>query len=98
MLLTLSNKDNANILGADQPPLLNIGSGDERSISSLANLVADVVGFRGKIEWDQSQPDGTPRKLLDSNRIRALGWKPEISLEQGVEMAYLDYLATINRS
>ncbi len=96
LLLSLSNKDYTNVFSEDQPPLLNIGSGDERSISSLANLVAKVVGFRGKIEWDQSQPDGTPRKLLDSSRIRALGWKPKISLEQGVEMAYLDYLSARN--
>lgn len=63
---------------------LNIGSGEEISIRSLARQVASLAGFRGEIFWDVSKPDGTPRKVLDSSRMRSLGWKPEITLEDGI--------------
>jgi GDP-L-fucose synthase len=63
---------------------LNIGSGNEISIKDLALLVAKISGFEGKIVWDKSKPDGTPRKVLDSTRMRELGWEPKISLEQGI--------------
>jgi GDP-L-fucose synthase len=63
---------------------LNIGSGNEISIKDLALLVAKISGFEGKIVWDKSKPDGTPRKVLDSTRMRELGWEPRISLEQGI--------------
>jgi GDP-L-fucose synthase len=64
--------------------LLNIGSGEEISISGLANLIKTQSGFKGEIRWDNSQPNGTPRKLLDSSKIKALGWKPRIELEHGL--------------
>src|SRR4029079_16518011 len=59
---------------------INVGSGAEISIKALAELIQDVVGFKGEIIWDKSKPDGTPRKLMDSSRLFALGWKPKIDL------------------
>jgi GDP-L-fucose synthase len=63
---------------------LNIGSGNEISIRDLASLVANISSFKGRIVWDTTKPDGTPRKVLDSTRMRDLGWEPKISLEQGI--------------
>lgn len=63
---------------------INVGSGQDLQISELATLIGKEVGFKGAIEWDRSRPDGTPRKLLDSSRIRNLGWGPRISLEDGI--------------
>ncbi len=71
---------------------INVGSGDEISIRDLADLVRLVVGFKGEIVWDTAKPDGTPRKLMDSSRIFALGWKPQISLKAGVALVYGQYL------
>ena len=68
--------------------VINIGSGKEIAIKELAALVADVVGFSGKIVWDSSKPDGTPRKLLDISKLSALGWRAEIGLREGVEKTY----------
>ena len=65
-----------------------MGSGEDISIRELADLVAQVVGFGGRIEWDTSKPDGTPRKLLDVARLRDLGWEPSISLRDGVASTY----------
>lgn len=81
------------MLGNDQIPLVNIGCGDDQTIKELAVKVAGVVGYTGEIEWDHERPDGTPRKLLDINRIKDLGWQPKISLEQGIGLAYQNYLA-----
>jgi GDP-L-fucose synthase len=63
---------------------INVGTGNEISIKDLAEMVAQKVGFKGKIEWDLSKPDGTPRKILDSSKIRALGWKPSEDLKSGI--------------
>lgn len=67
---------------------INAGSGEEVSIRTLAETVADVVGYRGAIEWDASKPDGTPRKLMDQSRIAALGWRPEVGLAEGLRRMY----------
>ena len=67
---------------------LNIGVGADLSILELAQLVQQVVGFRGRLTFDASKPDGTPRKLVDTTRINALGWRPRIGLEQGVRSTY----------
>jgi GDP-L-fucose synthase len=75
-----------------QEEIINVGSGQELSIQELAEMVKRVVGFRGAIVWDQTKPDGTPRKLMDSARLFALGWRPSIDLENGVRMAYQDFL------
>ncbi|HLP21167.1 MAG TPA: GDP-L-fucose synthase [Chitinophagales bacterium] len=71
---------------------LNIGSGQEISISDLALLVKKVIGYEGSIEFDSTKPDGTPRKLMDSNGLFNLGWKPATMLEQGIQLAYEDFL------
>ena len=71
---------------------INVGSGQEISIRQLTELVKITTGFDGEIVWDTTKPDGTPRKLMDSSRLFALGWKPEISLENGIRLAYEDFL------
>jgi GDP-L-fucose synthase len=76
----------------DLGEFVNIGSGEELTIKKLAALVADIVGYTGKVHWDSSKPNGTPRKLLDSSRLFALGWRPEVGLRTGIEKAYRDFL------
>jgi len=71
---------------------INIGSGVEVSIRELAHTIQQIIGFRGNIAWDNSKPEGTLRKLLDSSQILALGWKPQIDLKNGIRLAYEDYL------
>jgi GDP-L-fucose synthase len=73
--------------------LINIGYGEDLSISELAGQVARIVGFRGPITWDATKPDGTPQKLLDSTRLTNLGWRPRTSLAEGIHLAYQDYLS-----
>jgi GDP-L-fucose synthase len=70
---------------------VNVGSGNEISIKDLAEIVAEVVGYEGSIEWDASKPDGTPRKLMDSSKIRKLGWEPKIDIREGIARAYGDF-------
>jgi GDP-L-fucose synthase len=72
--------------------LYNVGSATEISIKSLAELIQRIVGHQGKIIWDQSKPDGTPRKLMDSSKFYDLGWKPKIGLETGIENTYQWFL------
>lgn len=78
---------------ADPPDLVNIGSGNEISIRGAADLIAEVVGFRGRIANDTSKPDGTPRKLSDIRLIQSTGWSPQVSLKDGLAAAYRDFLA-----
>lgn len=73
---------------------VNVGSGKEISIFELAQKIARTVGFEGAIKLDPSKPDGTPRKIMDISRIRALGWEPRVSLDEGLSLAYADYLHT----
>ena len=72
----------------DSPEIINVGWGEDISIRELAELICDVVGFDGELAWDITKPDGTPRKLLDISKIRALGWKPEIPLRHGIAQTY----------
>ncbi len=72
----------------DQEPIVNVGWGEDVTIAELANLVADIAGFRGAVAFDASKPDGTPRKLLDTTRLGALGWRPRIALRDGIEGTY----------
>ncbi|MBI1351837.1 MAG: NAD-dependent epimerase/dehydratase family protein [Actinomycetales bacterium] len=76
----------------DSPETINVGWGDDLPIKELAETVADVVGFEGDIAWDTSKPDGMPRKLLDTTRINALGWKPSITLRDGLASTYAWYV------
>jgi GDP-L-fucose synthase len=70
------------------PEIINIGCGKEISISELAGLVKEVVGFTGEIEYDREKPDGMPRKLLDVGKLKSLGWEPTLSLKEGIEKTY----------
>lgn len=78
------------------PDILNIGSGSEIAIRDLAQKVATIVGYQGQILWDTTKPDGTPRKMMDSSVLAALGWNPAISLNQGIAQAYQDFLKGFN--
>lgn len=75
----------------DEEGWVNIGTGSDLRIKDLANMVADVVGYKGQIKWDTSKPDGTPRKLLNVGLINSLGWKASIDLRKGIESVYEKY-------
>jgi GDP-L-fucose synthase len=92
------NLDKATYGQHTQPMLshINVGCGYDITIKELAELVGKTIGYKGEIVFDPSKPDGTPRKLMDSSRINALGWQAKVGLEQGVALAYKDFLA-INR-
>ena len=77
----------------DDEIAINVGVGEDVSIKELAELIKKITGFEGNIKWDSSKPDGTPRKLLDVSRISALGWKAQISLEDGIRSTYEWYKA-----
>jgi GDP-L-fucose synthase len=81
------------ILTLDHPPIVNIGSGEDLTIVELAQTIAGAVGFNGRLKFDHSKPDGTPRKLLDISRIRDLGWHPKVGLSEGLATTYRDFLA-----
>jgi GDP-L-fucose synthase len=72
----------------DSPEIVNVGCGEDITIRQLAELVCEVVGFNGELTFDASKPDGTPRKLLDTSRLTALGWQPKISLRDGIAQTY----------
>ena len=72
--------------------LVNVGIGDDITVAQLAHAIAEVVGFRGEIVYDSSKPDGTPRKLVDTARLRAMGWSAKISLSEGLGRSYQDFL------
>ena len=74
---------------------INVGTGEDLSIRELAGLVAEVVGYQGEIVCDASKPDGTPRKLMDVNRLRELGWQARVPLREGIACAYQDFLAQV---
>jgi GDP-L-fucose synthase len=80
----------------DDDIAINIGSGEDIAITELASLVSKAVGYRGKILWDESKPDGTPRKLLDVTRVHDIGWRHSIELPQGVEDLYDWYLKNVD--
>ena len=77
------------------PEIVNIGAGKDVTISDLAVLVRDVVGFKGRVEYDSAKPDGTPRKLVDTSRMDKLGWRATIKLKEGIEQTYRWYLDNI---
>ncbi len=78
--------------------ILNVGTGQDLAIAELAALVAEVVGYRGAVEWDRTKPDGMPRKLMDSSRIAALGWKPAVTLTEGLRRTYRWYWQQLGES
>jgi GDP-L-fucose synthase len=79
----------------DSSDIINIGCGADLSIRELAEMVREVVGFEGAIDWDSSKPDGTPRKLLDVSKLFARGWRPSIPLRQGIEQTYEWFLRNV---
>jgi GDP-L-fucose synthase len=80
----------------NEPSLINIGTGEDLTIKDLALLIKQVVGFEGALTFDSSKPDGTPRKLMDVTKLHNLGWKHQVQLKQGIELAYQDFLKNHN--
>jgi len=91
-LMTLSNLEFNNLITIGTHPLVNVGCGEDLSIAELARLVARIVGFDGKLAFDSSKPDGTPRKMLDIGQLQAFNWMPKTGLEQGIALSYVDFL------
>lgn len=100
-LMNLPGAEYEALLGSDEsksgrfePPLVNVGVGEDVTIRELATLVGEVVGYAGEIVFDTSKPDGTPRKLMDVSRLGASGWQARTGLREGLQVAYRDFLAT----
>jgi GDP-L-fucose synthase len=93
--LHIMELDNETYARNTQPMLshINIGTGEDLAIRDLAKAIGDVVGYRGRIVFDTSKPDGTPRKLMDVRRMKSLGWRPKVGLRDGLALAYADFLA-----
>jgi GDP-L-fucose synthase len=87
-LANLSDDVYGKLINNDEPPLINVGSGKEVTIRELAHIVSSVLGFDGRLAFDSTKPDGTPRKLMDSSKINKLGWHAKVSLEDGIKIAY----------
>lgn len=94
-LMNLHKEEYEFFINDTQPPLVNIGSGADVTISELAQTICDVVGYKGKLVFDTSKPDGTMRKLLDVSLLNSRGWKATIGLKQGLNIAYADFKKTI---
>lgn len=94
-LLENINKGLPGLFNDVRPPLVNIGCGEDLTIRELAETITDVVGYKGKLVFDASKPDGTMRKLLDVSRMQSMGWKASTSLRKGIEMTYQSYLETL---
>jgi len=93
-LMNLPDERFLSLLKEDIAPLVNVGCGEDQSIRELAELVKSVVGFGGELLFDTSKPDGTPRKLLDVDKLARLGWNVKTQLQDGIKLAYTDYLRT----
>ena len=76
----------------NEKELINIGTGEDLSIKQLAILVKDLIGFEGPLVFDETKPDGTPRKLMDVSKVHSRGWKHSIELKEGIQLAYNDFL------
>jgi GDP-L-fucose synthase len=87
-LMTLDGETYGTLLSDKFPPLINVGYGSDVTIRELAETICRVLGFQGTLVFDASKPDGTPRKLMDSSRLRALGWQPKVDLETGIRLAF----------
>ncbi len=82
---------------ADLGEFINVGTGQELTIRELAKKVGKAVGFEGRVTWDASKPNGTPRKLMDESRLFGLGWRPKVGLDEGIAAAYADFLGRYGR-
>jgi GDP-L-fucose synthase len=96
-LMNLSDEAACSVLSpqSSDPPLINIGCGKDQTIREVAELVKEVVGYAGRIDFDTSKPDGTPRKLLDIGRLETLGWHPSMSFKEGLGQSYGDFISGI---
>ena len=92
----LDEEDFSRLFNEGRTPLINIGCGKDSTIKEIAAVVAEVVGYKGVVRWDQDKPDGTPQKLLDISKIKKLGWKPNIALKDGIRIVYEWYLKGMN--
>ena len=97
-LLTTEESKLAPIFSEERPPLINLGFGSDLSIAELARLIQETVGFKGELRFDPSKPDGTPRKLMDSNLAFSMGWRPKMSLEEGIRRVYASLAQEPSRS
>ena len=79
----------------NEPGLVNIGTGEDISIKDLAILIKTIIEYPGEIQFDTTKPDGTPRKLMDVTKLHNKGWKHKIELEEGIKLAYKDFLQTV---
>lgn len=86
------------LLNYNERQFVNVGYGEDISIKDLALLVKKVIGFEGELSFDSSKPNGTPRKLMDSGRLFATGWRPKVALEQGIALAYQDFLSRYSQA
>lgn len=98
-LMSLADDGYIKLLGSDEfvtgrfePPLVNVGVGEDITIRELAELMSDIVGYQGEITFDTTKPDGTQRKLMESSRLNALGWHAKVELQEGLQRAYEDFL------
>ncbi len=94
-LMRLPDAQFRQLLNADGPPLINIGCGEDLTIEELAELIREIIGFQGRIIFDPGKPDGTPRKLLNIEKLNSLGWDSRVALKDGIERSYKDYLNTL---
>jgi GDP-L-fucose synthase len=95
-LLNLEEERFQELIGnPEAAPLVNVGSGSELTIEELARKVCAVLDFKGQVVFDASKPDGTPRKLMDSSRLFGYGWRPKVSLEEGIRIAYDEFRSTV---
>eukprot|EP01136_Pigoraptor_vietnamica_P033770 Opistho-1_new@96974 len=79
----------------NEPHLINIGTGEDLTIKDLALAIKEVIGYEGTLSFDATKPDGTPRKLMDVSKLHQLGWKHKIELNEGLKLAYQDYLSKL---
>lgn len=97
-LMNLPEEKFNSLLREDEPPLLNVGTGEDLTIRELVELICRIVGFHGELVFDPSKPDGTPRKLLDVSRIHALGWKAHTTLEEGIGITAADFSERLTKT
>jgi GDP-L-fucose synthase len=90
-LMKLPESEFATLLREDRPALINIGCGVEMTIRQLADLISSIIGYKGRVVFDASMPDGTPRKLMDVSLMRSMGWKPRVELYAGLADSYREY-------
>ena len=95
-IMSIDDSEYSKYLSEVSAPVINVGCGKDLTIRELVSLVKEIVGFQGQIRWDDSKPDGTPKKLLNVDRLFSCGWRPQIDLKTGIKKAYDDYLNSIS--